>query len=105
MAARRALWLKRVREDLPAAAAGHPDWPIRLDHCFARVILDAVCGRPWREVLAAPAWRNLPPENLETAIALADALLDGRADLDGLNRTSLAGRQAQRTKLVGRVSI
>ena len=29
---------------LPAAAPGRPDWPVRLDHCFARILLDNACG-------------------------------------------------------------
>jgi hypothetical protein len=82
-----------MREDLPTAARSHPEWPIRLDHCFGRVILDAVCGAPWREVVAAPAWRHLAPDQLDAAIALADAILDGRADLAALNDASLAGRR------------
>ncbi len=84
-----------MREDLPAAARRHPEWPIRLDHCFGRVILDAVCGGPWRDTLASPAWRYLPPERLEAAIALADAILAGEADLAALNAASLAGRRAR----------
>ena len=86
-----------MREDLPAAARSRPEWPIRLDHCFGRVILDAVCGRPWREVVAAPAWRHLPPERLEAAIALADAILTGEADLAALNAASLASRRRHRS--------
>ncbi len=82
-----------MRHDLPAAAARRPDWPIRLDHCFGRVILDAVCGAPWREVVAAPAWRHLTPEQLTRALRLADAILAGAADLTALNRTSLALRR------------
>ena len=83
-----------MRQDLPAAAAHHPDWPIRLDHCFGRVILDAVCGAPWREAVAAPAWRHLSPERLAQAIALADAILAGEADLQALNQASLSLRRA-----------
>ena len=51
----RAQWLDWMRARLPAAARNRPDWPIRLDHCFGRVILDAVYDRPWREVLRSPA--------------------------------------------------
>ena len=83
-----------MRHDLPAAARAHPEWPIRLDHCFGRVILDEVCGRPWREAIAAPAWRHLSPAALDAAIALADAILAGRADVGELDRRSLAGRRA-----------
>lgn len=85
-------WRELVQRELPLAAASRPDWPIRVDHCFARVILDAVCGRPWREVVAAPAWRNLDGVMLDAAIALAAAILDGSADLQALDAQSLAWR-------------
>jgi hypothetical protein len=91
-----------MRDDLPAAARLHPEWPIRLDHCFGRVILDTVCGAPWREVVRPPAWRNLPPERLETAIALAEAILAGRADLQALNTASLQLRRSRRMRPLGR---
>ena len=89
------LWLRRMRQDLPAASAHRHDWPIRRDHCFGRVILDAVCGAPWREVLAAPAWRHLTPDQLARAVELADAILAGEADLNRLNAASLALRRGR----------
>jgi hypothetical protein len=89
----RARWLRLIRLELPEAAAGRPEWPIRLDHCFARVILDHVCGRPWREVLAAPAYKAMGAEQLERAVAVGEAILAGAADLDALNRESLVGRR------------
>jgi hypothetical protein len=90
-------WLTLMRVELPRAAASRPDWPIRLDHCFGRVVLDAVYGRPWRDVLPAPAWRNMDEAALRRAIALGEAVLDGREDLQALNRASLAGRKKLRT--------
>lgn len=81
-----------MRYALPEAAQRRPDWPIRLDHCFGRVVLDAVYGRPWREAVRAPAWRNMAEAELRAAIALAEAIRDGRADLHDLNRRSLALR-------------
>ena len=79
-------------ERLPAAARSHPEWPIRLDHCFGRVVLDAVYGRPWREVLRPPAWRSMDAQALREAVALAERIADGRENLDALNRHSLALR-------------
>ena len=81
-----------MHERLPAAAREHPEWPIRLDHCFARVILDHVYGRPWREVIAAPAWRHMEPAELRRAIALAEEIAECRADLPALNAASLRVR-------------
>lgn len=80
-----------VMETLPAVAKGQ-DWPVHLDHCFARILLDHACGRPWREVIQAPAWRNAPAPVLQNAVKLGQAVLDGRADLWALNRQSLDWR-------------
>lgn len=79
-------------ERLPAVARTRPDWPVRLDHCFGRVILDEVYGRPWREVLAPPAWRHMDGAALRRAVDLAQAIAEGRADLRELNRRSLVRR-------------
>lgn len=88
----RARWRDLVERRLPQAARGRPDWPVALDHCFARILLDAVCSRPWREAVAAPAWRNMPADRLHDAIYLGEAVLAGEADLSTLNRRSLALR-------------
>lgn len=92
LARSRQRWRDLVQRVLPAAAAHHPEWTIRLDHCFARVILDAVCGRPWREVIAAPAWRTMNAVELAAAIALAEAIVEERVDLEALDAQSLAWR-------------
>jgi RimJ/RimL family protein N-acetyltransferase len=83
-------WRALVDERLPAAA--RPDWPVRLNHCFARILLDNACGGPWRASVAPPAWANMPPARLAEALALGEAVLAGRADLAELNRRSLAWR-------------
>ncbi|SDN43708.1 Protein N-acetyltransferase, RimJ/RimL family [Methylobacterium phyllostachyos] len=89
-AARRAQWRDLVERRLPDAA--RPDWPVRLDHCFARILLDHACGGPWRDHVRPPAHANLPLDQLETAIVLGEAVLAGQADLALLNRRSLAWR-------------
>ncbi|WP_336487703.1 GNAT family N-acetyltransferase [Methylobacterium nigriterrae] len=88
----RARWRDLVDRRLPAAAPGRPGWPVRLDHCFARILLDNACGGPWRERVAAPAWANMPPARLSAAIELGEAVLAARADLDLLDRRSLHWR-------------
>jgi hypothetical protein len=88
----RARWLQLIRHDLPRAASARPDWPIRLDHCFARVILDHVCGRPWREVLSAPAYKHLSVEQLRQGLELGRSLIENQTDLGELNRRSLQSR-------------
>ena len=89
LAALRAEWLAWMRERLPRTARDRPDWPIRLDHCFGRVVLDAVYGRPWREAVAAPAWRRMDEAALLRAIALSREIAEGRVDLAALNARSL----------------
>ena len=91
-AASRCRWRDLVERRLPEAARHRLDWPVRLDHCFARILLDEACGRPWRELVRPPAWRNLPLERLEAALALGEAILRGEADLRALNECSLARR-------------
>ncbi|MGU3540714.1 GNAT family N-acetyltransferase [Methylobacterium sp. A54F] len=87
-----ARWRDLVDRRLPAAAPHRPDWPVRLDHCFARILLDNACGGPWRASVAPPAWANMPPERLAVAIEIGEAVLAGRADLRLLDRRSLQWR-------------
>jgi RimJ/RimL family protein N-acetyltransferase len=83
-------WRALVERRLPEAAG--PDWPVQRDHCFARILLDNTCGGPWRESVRAPAWANLPLDQIAAATELGEAVLAGRADLFALNRRSLALR-------------
>lgn len=87
---RRAHWRDLVERRLPGAA--RPGWPVRLDHCFARILLDHACGGAWRDHVRPPAHATMPLAQLELAIALGEAVLAGRADLALLNRRSLAWR-------------
>lgn len=87
----RQAWRQLVKQRLPAAAH-HRRWPVHLDHCFARILLDCACGRPWRECIKPPAWRNTPTELLKEAVALGEAVLAEEADLHSLNAYSLALR-------------
>jgi hypothetical protein len=86
---------QQLMKQLPAAAhARHPAqpiWPVRLDHCFGRIILDNVIGvdRPWREKIAAPAVRSMSTQQLEGCIRMGKNILDGSADLVALNQQSL----------------
>jgi len=86
-----ARWLALTREVLPAMAAAER-WPIRLDHCFMRVCLDAAIGRPWHEAVRRPAIRHLTEAQLAAAIAVAERIRAEPALLPALNRQSLLGR-------------
>ena len=72
-----------------AAAKG---WPIRLDHCFMRVCLDAAMGRPWHEVIRRPAVRHACAEDLRRAVGVAEGIVAEPESLPGLNRASLRMR-------------
>ena len=92
-------WRDLVGRQLPGA--WEPGWPVRFDHCFARILLDTALGQPWREVVEPPAWKHTPPEALRRAIATGEAVLAGEADLHALNRESLRLRGKLRGKLPG----
>lgn len=83
-------WRSLVERDLPEAARDPKcGWPVRFDHCFARILLDNAHGRPWREIVAPPAWLNTSENVLLLAIGLGEAVLEGRTDLHALNQHSL----------------
>lgn len=85
-------WKHLTEQALPAAArtAG---WPITEDHCFQRVLLDNACGGVWYDHVAArPAYRHASDDILLSAVTLGRAALDGRANIDRLNRMSLKWR-------------
>jgi O-6-methylguanine DNA methyltransferase len=65
-----------------------------MDHCFARIILDAAVGRdaPWMAKIKSPAYKNMSTEQLEASIDLGRRILTGEADLVALNNQSLALR-------------
>ncbi len=87
-----ARWLELTRHTLPGLAHAR-GWPIGTDHCFMRVCLDAAFGRPWDEVVPRPAIQNLASDDLARAVAVAEALVDGRARLEPLNRRSIEDRR------------
>ncbi len=87
-------YLQLVREQLPAAAA-RGGWVLRRDHCFGRVLLDAVVGGCWYDALdrRTAAYRQLDDHRLTEAVELAERLLvEGDPLLRRLDAQSLAWR-------------
>lgn len=100
-------WNHLYRDRLPSLAkakdAAQPKWPVQLDHCFARIILDNAVGkdRPWNQVLKSPAYKHMSQGQLETAIALGEKLSKGEEDLVALDERSLSLRgKKSKTKSV-----
>ena len=94
-AALEARWLDLTRRDLPAAR--RPGWPVRHDHCFQRILLDAACGGVWYDAIPGrPAYRHAPEPLLRRAVALGEEVLAGAADLGALNARSLGWREEAR---------
>jgi len=96
-AAREARWLRLTRHELPAVAEER-GWPIRADHCFQRVLLDAACGGVWYDHIAQrPDYAHAPDGVLGQAVRLGEAVLAGETPLEPLNARSLAWRRARRS--------
>jgi hypothetical protein len=93
--ARRERYRTLVDERLPEAARRAGDWPIREDHCFARVVLDNVFEDEWYEhVDGRPAYEHLSADELAAAIDLAERLLErGAPFVEALNDRSLRWRE------------
>merc|ERR1712113_895166 len=96
-------WYTLMREKLPAAARAEGGWPIQLDHCFMRVVLDNYFKTCWYNVLDRQkgAVKSMEDKQLTGAIGLAEKLLDGGRDVvKDLNRKSLdfRGKQGPRKR-------
>jgi hypothetical protein len=84
-----ARWFELTRRILPGMAAAQR-WPIRLDHCFMRVCLDAAFGRPWHEaVRGRPAVRHMLGAELARAVAVAERIAAAPSILPAMNARSL----------------
>ncbi|EME43306.1 hypothetical protein DOTSEDRAFT_109219, partial [Dothistroma septosporum NZE10] len=88
-------WKYLFQEYLPTLAKAkdpvQAHWPVYLDHCFGRIVLDNAVGvdQPWTEVLKSPAVRNMNEAQLQKVISLAEAICSGEADLVELDENSL----------------
>ena len=91
----RAKYLELVNQELPAQAKKR-DFPVRFNHCFARIILDNLFGRCWYEALdrkKEAAYKQLSEAELKRAIAIAEALIDSPDSyIQQLNQNSLRWR-------------
>ncbi len=86
-------WFELTRRILPAMAA-EQRWPIRYDHCFMRVCLDAAMGAPWPQIVKSPAIHNMTEDQLGAAIAVAERIAARPELLGPLNQQSLRQRRS-----------
>lgn len=93
-------WLDLTCRLMPQAARSR-SWPIHLDHCFQRVLLDNACGGVWyAKIRGRPAYKHAPSPVLRTAIRLGVGALETTVDLHALNRNSLIWRGKARHREV-----
>ena len=86
-------YMHLTREVLPLLARSDEyNWPVREDHCFQRIVLDAICGGVWYDHLSHPAYKNLTTDQAQRAVHLCQSIVTGEADLHKLNQQSLAWR-------------
>lgn len=74
------------------ARSGKTEWPVRNDHCFQRIVLDAICEGVWYEHIPRPAYKHLSDAQALRAVELCEGIIAGRVDLADLNRKSLNWR-------------
>lgn len=75
------------------ARSGRKKWPVRDDHCFQRIVLDAICDGVWYDKIARPAYKHLSDAQAQRAVQLCEGIISGRVDLAALNRNSLKWRK------------
>ena len=104
----RATWTTLYKHTLPSLAISKSPvqerWPVHIDHCFARIILDSVIGQdaPWTTKLKAPAWKNMSVEQLRTAIDVGQNIARGKINLAELDDRSLVLRGKTKSRGPGR---
>ncbi|MEL6913114.1 MAG: hypothetical protein AAFP13_01305 [Pseudomonadota bacterium] len=86
-----ARYLHLTRQVMPREARAR-GWPVHLDHCFQRIVLDHVCGGRWYDHIKRPAVKHMSDAQAREAAAICDRILAGEADLHAMNAQSLAWR-------------
>ncbi|KAK3071360.1 hypothetical protein LTR53_008765 [Teratosphaeriaceae sp. CCFEE 6253] len=95
-------WNHLYKDHLPSIAKARDPvqktWPVHLDHCFARIILDNAVGidKPWMQVVKQPAVKHMSATQLGSAIELGERIATGEVDLVQLNEQSLLLRGKKR---------
>ena len=91
----RTRYLELVNQKLPVVAKQR-QFPVSLNHCFARIILDNLFGCCWYEKIdrkKGAAYKQLSAEQLQKAIEIAETMIDSPDSyIQQLNLNSLRWR-------------
>ena len=83
-----------IWKTLPKQAKENGGYPIYLNHCFARVVYDNICGGVWYGKLQAPVIPNLSEEQVELGIRIAHDMVNlGKERVVEYNKKSLEWRK------------
>jgi hypothetical protein len=86
-------YLTLTKHTLPYMAQDpHRRWPVKHDHCFQRIVLDAVCQGVWHQHINKPAYLHLTQDQTDDAVALCHQIISGQANIHILNTQSLRWR-------------
>ena len=81
----------------PKLAADYK-WPIRLNHCFLRVIYDNVMQEKWSNLLPAPAYKHMTDVEIHKCVLLCEEIRRFPEIMPGLNDISLEYRNSSQEK-------
>lgn len=82
-----------TKNTMPEAARTlRHDWPVQNDHCFQRIVLDAIAGGIWYDHISRPAYKHLSLDQARRAVELCENILSGETDLTEMNHQSLKWR-------------
>lgn len=88
-------YLELIDRELPAQAKQR-QFPVRFNHCFARIILDNLFQCCWYEAIdrkQGSAYKQLTAEQLRRGIDIAEKILDRpNTYIEQLNQNSLRWR-------------
>ena len=94
--------LNQLTQRMLPAVAKERGYPVFLDHCFKRIVMDNATGAQWNTQIKAPFYRNAPIDTLTHAVYLAEAIYNRQTDIHVLNNRSLGYRGKQQKPLATR---
>jgi hypothetical protein len=88
-------YLQYINQILPEISKSGV-YPVIHNHCWARIVLDNICGKVWYDVIAKPAYKNLSEVQLEQAIAMTKQIVGNPEYAHDLNSRSLQIRRTRK---------